>query len=62
VEDLFANEAERRKWQRKTSEQRRRAARKKVSGPFYFYLHLKIMEITFWYKRKHPKYFYLKLN
>ncbi|KAI8037792.1 hypothetical protein M5D96_009293 [Drosophila gunungcola] len=32
VEDLFSNEAERRKWQRKTSEQRRRTARKKVSG------------------------------
>ncbi|KAH8294414.1 hypothetical protein KR054_012502 [Drosophila jambulina] len=31
VEDLFASEADRRKWQRKTSEQRRRAARKKVS-------------------------------
>uniref|UniRef100_A0A6P4FKQ8 Uncharacterized protein LOC108052532 n=1 Tax=Drosophila rhopaloa TaxID=1041015 RepID=A0A6P4FKQ8_DRORH len=30
VEDLFANEAERRKWQRKNSEHRRRAARKKV--------------------------------
>ncbi|XP_020798245.1 venom dipeptidyl peptidase 4 isoform X1 [Drosophila serrata] len=29
VEDLFASEADRRKWQRKTSEQRRRAARKK---------------------------------
>ncbi|XP_052848496.1 venom dipeptidyl peptidase 4 isoform X2 [Drosophila gunungcola] len=29
VEDLFSNEAERRKWQRKTSEQRRRTARKK---------------------------------
>ncbi|KAH8269938.1 hypothetical protein KR018_000057, partial [Drosophila ironensis] len=31
VEDLFAGETERRKWQRKSSEQRRRSARGKVS-------------------------------
>jgi len=46
VEDLFANEAERRNWHRKTSEKRRRNARKKVSGLDFYDIKHFIM-ITF---------------